>query len=402
MKTDHPSSVGPRLAIVLTHATQYYSPWFRWLRANTDLEFRVFYLSDFGLTPARDEKFGHAFAWDTDLASGYDWEIVPNTARVPDTLRYDGIRNPQLPARLRAWRPDAILLFGYNYHTHVRLVAWARLRGIPLIFRGDSHLLGRARLPLVKRLALSLLYRQFSSVTCVGEANRDYFRRFGVPDPKLFFAPHAVDATHFSATEENLRAAAHLRSELALAATTQVVLFSGKFIPQKQPRALLEAYLQLPPGDHALVLGGDGPLADDLRELAATRRDARIHFLPFANQREMPARYLMADLLVLPSRGLYETWGLSVNEAMHLGVPCLVSDHVGCQRDLVTDGQTGWVFSADEPGALAAKLQEALRALSTSREALRIAVTARIQGYTYARAASGLLSAFAHATAPRR
>jgi glycosyltransferase involved in cell wall biosynthesis len=67
----------------------------------------------------------------------------------------------------------------------------------------------------------------------------------------------------------------------------------------------------------------------------------------------MPARYLLADIFVLPSRGHYETWGLAVNEAMHLGVPCLVSDLVGCQRDLVTPGETGWVFSADDPEALA-------------------------------------------------
>jgi glycosyltransferase involved in cell wall biosynthesis len=51
----------------------------------------------------------------------------------------------------------------------------------------------------------------------------------------------------------------------------------------------------------------------------------------------MPARYLLADLFVLASRGLYETWGLAVNEAMHMGVPALVSDRVGCQRDLVRD-----------------------------------------------------------------
>ena len=141
------TSPSPRLAIVLSHATQYYSPWFRWLREETPLEFRVFYLSDFGLQPGLDEKFGVNFAWDVDLKSGYDWEIVPNTAREPDTLRFDGLRNPELPVHLRAWQPDAILLFGYNYSSHLRLIAWARLHRVPLIFRGDSHLLGRQHLP---------------------------------------------------------------------------------------------------------------------------------------------------------------------------------------------------------------------------------------------------------------
>jgi len=114
MTPPSPAPSAPRLAIVLSHATQYYSPWFRWLREKTPLTFRVFYLSDFGLKPALDVKFGVSFAWDVDLKSGYDWELVPNTARQPDTAHFGGLRNPELPARLRAWHPDAVLLFGYN------------------------------------------------------------------------------------------------------------------------------------------------------------------------------------------------------------------------------------------------------------------------------------------------
>ena len=51
-----------RLAVVLTHPTQYYSPWFRWLRAHTALAFRVFYLWDFGVAARRDPQFGVTFA----------------------------------------------------------------------------------------------------------------------------------------------------------------------------------------------------------------------------------------------------------------------------------------------------------------------------------------------------
>jgi glycosyltransferase involved in cell wall biosynthesis len=112
----------------------------------------------------------------------------------------------------------------------------------------------------------------------------------------------------------------------------------------------------------------------------------------------MPARYLLADLFVLPSRGPYETWGLAVNEAMHLGVPCLVSDEVGCQRDLVTPGETGWVFDPDDPAALEAALRRALADLGQAevRAALRAAIGRRIAGYTYAATTAGLLNALEH------
>ncbi|MDD2765421.1 MAG: glycosyltransferase, partial [Opitutaceae bacterium] len=233
-----------RLGIVLSHPTQYYSPWFRWLRAQTALEFRVFYLWDFGVARRHDPEFGAQFAWDVDLLDGYESEFVPNTARRPGTDRFRGLQNPDLIQRLAAWRPDLILLFGYRYASHLRTILWCRRQHIPLIFRGDSHLLGQPRPSLLKRCALRMLYRQFAAITYVGAANRAYFETFGVPAGRLHFAPHAVNHELFDPRHPVHRdAAARLRTELNLPPRSRVVLFAGKLVPRKQPRALLEVFL---------------------------------------------------------------------------------------------------------------------------------------------------------------
>ncbi len=98
-----------RLAVVLSHPTQYYSPWFRWLRTHTALEFRVFYLWEAGVTAQRDPGFQATVQMqDVDLLGGYESEFVPNTARSPGTDHFWGLRNPTLTvARLAAWRPGA-------------------------------------------------------------------------------------------------------------------------------------------------------------------------------------------------------------------------------------------------------------------------------------------------------
>ncbi len=383
----------PRLAIVVSHPIQYYSPWFRWLRAHTELEFKVFYLWNFGVTVQRDPQFGADFKWDVDLLSGYEHEFVPNLARDPGTHHFQGLHNPGLRARLAAWGPDAILLFGYAYRTHLGLIARAPA---PLIFRGDSHLIGQTP-SFMKRLVLRSLYARFAAVTYVGRANHDYFRTFGVPEGKLHFAPHCVDAGHFTPTAAIRDVATRLRTDLGLAGK-KIVLFAGKFVEAKQPLELLEAFLALAPADAALVFVGDGPMRAALEARAAQEPGRLVRFLPFANQSEMPVRYALADLFVLPSRGLYETWGLAVNEAMHAGVPCLVSDRVGCQRDLVTEGETGWVFPALDQDALRAALARALETLRDDTAALRQRIAARIAGYTYAAASAGLLAAYAQAT----
>jgi glycosyltransferase involved in cell wall biosynthesis len=386
-----------RLAVVLSHPTQYYSPWFRWMRSHTALEFRVFYLWDFGVTKQRDPNFGKSFEWDVDLLSGYDSEIVPNTAGKPGAEHFFGFRNPSLTGRLSAWKPDALLLFGYKWATHMRVIAWASSRAIPLIFRGDSHLIGRGLPPLHVRLALRALFSRFAAFLYVGEANREYFEAFGVPSRKLFRSPHSVNAELFDPERPGeTEAAQGLRSQLGIGPGTLVVLFAGKLVPAKQPAELLAAFLKMNPRNAALVFVGDGPERERLQAQAAAGA-ATVHFLPFANQSEMPSRYLLADLFVLPSRGTYETWGLAVNEAMHMGVPCLVSTRVGCQRDLVTHCETGWAFDPEDPQALGAALAQALADLSSTarRTEIRRAVAARISGYNYVQTTNGLVAALA-------
>lgn len=380
-----------RLAVVLSHPTQYYSPWFRWLAQNTQLQLRVFYLWDAGLKARKDPHFGVTIKWDTDLLSGYDSVFLPNRSPAPHTDTFFGLLNPSAPAALAEWEPDAILLFGYRFATHLMLIAWARLNRIPLLFRGDSHLLGRPHPSLPARLALSFLYRQFSAFACVGQANRAYFRCFGVPKRRLFLAPHSVDQDHFQDPQGKYAAqAADIRKSLGIPDSHRIILFAGKLHGGKNPAGLLEAFIALAPRDWSLIFVGDGADAPLLHTRAAAFPSLSVHFLPFANQGEMPARYQLATLFCLPSLGLYETWGLAINEAMHLGKPCLVSDLVGCQKDLVSDGITGWVFPSARPLSLADKLQEAMNApwpLFSEKARERASL------FSYAAAAKGLLQA---------
>jgi len=382
-----------RLAIVLSHPVQYYSPWFQSLRAQTDVEFKVFYLWEFGVTAQHDAQFATTFQWDVDLLSGYAYEFVPNIARDPGTHHWRGLNNPSIGARLAAWQPAAILLFGYHWLTHLRVIWWARCHRVPLLFRGDSHLLGRKKLPVYTQRLLEIIYRQFAAVTFVGEANQAYFRSLGVPPDRLFFTPHSVNANHFSPTDKTARdTATGLRRELGLSGK-RVMLFAGKFHERKQPVELLQAFLQVATNNDALVFVGDGPVKAQLHALAATRPESCVRFLPFANQSEMPSRYLLADIFVLPSRGAYETWGLAINEAMHLGLPCLVSDVVGCQRDLVIPSKTGWVFPADNLPALATTLGTALRTSPEEMQRFSQAAIETMKGYTYQQTSAGLLQA---------
>ena len=396
-----------RLAIVSSHPIQYNSPWFRYLATHGFEGMRVFYLWDGGTTETLDRGFGVKVKWDIPLLDGYDHEFVPNVARQPGTHHWRGLDNPGLADRLAAFGPEAILVFGYNYLTHYRLlfsrhsahrplasshsrlscsqssrspaVALRPPTRVPLLFRGDSHRLvpERGLHAGLRRQWLRLIYRRFAAFLFVGQANKAYFQLHGV-----FFAAAG------SAQED----AAKWKAALGVAPGKRVVLFAGKFEGKKRPRDVVAAFKQAELKDTTLLLVGNGEQEAVLREDAAGRPN--IVFAPFQNQSQMPRTYAAGDVFVLPSFGRGETWGLAVNEALCLGRPVIVSSHVGCAQDLVEPGRNGLVFPAGDVSALTAALREAF----TDPERL-CAWGARsreiIQRYDYEHATEGLRKALA-------
>lgn len=387
MSGDTPST---RLAIVSSHPTQYYAPWFRRLAENAGLEVRVFYLWDFGVRSRLDRGFGHEIRWDLPLLEGYASEFVPNWSTSPGTHHFLGLLNPGLGRAVDRFRPDAVMVYGYR-PASLTLFAASRRRRYPLLFRGDSHrLAGTGAGSRAASLLLPRVFGWFDAFLPVGTANREYFETYGVPARKLFFCPHAIDTERFGAEAAHTEPGAWRRRH-GLPEDQTVVLFVGKLVDRKRPQDLQEAVQKLGRKEVTLVFAGSGELEPELR----SRNGGESLFLGWQNQTELPACYAAADLLVLPSAGPSETWGLVVNEAMACGTACAVSEHVGCARDLIRQGKTGWTFPARNPSALASVLEKATR---DRANLAAIGLEARrhlLSGSTYAHATAGLLDAVA-------
>ena len=104
-----------------------------------------------------------------------------------------------------------------------------------------------------------------------------------------------------------------------------------------------------------LIFAGSGPLQEGMRKSFAG--NPRITFLGFINQKEMPVIYHASNVLVLPSAGPNETWGLCINEAMAAGKAVIASDACGATYDLVHEQQNGFVFKKNNPALLQQQLQ---------------------------------------------
>jgi glycosyltransferase involved in cell wall biosynthesis len=349
-----------RLAIISTHPIQYNAPVFRALARSKSLRPRVFFTwSQTASESVVDPGFGRTVTWDIPLLEGYEFEFVPNAARRPGTDHFQGLRNPTLTRSIETWGADAVLVFGWNLHSHLRALRYFRKR-IPVFFRGDSTLLDRrsAWKTLARRVFLGWIYRQVDVAIAVGSNNRDYYRWCGLAEDRIAFAPHAIDTRRFADPQNShTELAGQWRRELAIPSTARAIVFAGKLQPKKDPFLLMDAFLRCGAPGH-LIFVGSGELEAQLRARARGRAD--VHFLPFQNQSAMPAVYRLGDIFALPSRGPGETWGLALNEAMASRRPVIAGSKVGAARDLIAESVNGWVFESGDLEQLTAVVRRAL------------------------------------------
>jgi glycosyltransferase involved in cell wall biosynthesis len=342
-------SRGTRLAIIVSHPIQYYVPLYRRLAQRDDMVSKVFFTWHGGGQSQFDHGFKQPVQWDIPLTGGYESELVPNVAARPGTHHFWGLRNPELVARVQAWKPDAIHLTGYSFASHLGAMREFNRRGVPLFFRGDSHLLD-ARRKLrwwLKRSVLRTIFQWPTSFLYVGKANRAYYEAFGVGPERLFYCPHSIETKRFLDWDGRYEIEAqNWRRSLGFSPATRVLLFAGKFEAKKRPLELMDAFARRGAAHWQLLMVGNGGFDAEVRRRAAARPDL-FRVLPFQNQSKMPIVYRLGDVFALPS-AYDETWGLAVNEALACGRPVLVSDRVGCAADVVEAGLNGQIFHVDD------------------------------------------------------
>lgn len=226
-----------------------------------------------------------------------------------------------------------------------RLIVWATLS------QRTEAVRGRLRLFLRK-----FILRHADACFVHGGDGEDYVRLLGyqgtvvhtpyVLDPHLFKGSSRVPDDHV------------LR-----------LLYTGAFAERKGVVPFTEALCgwcrQHPERQVLFRLAGAGPELERLRAIELPP-NLHVEFLGFLNTAALLEAYREASLYVLPSLG--DEWALVINEALCMGVPVLGSRHAQAAVELVTEGETGWLFDPES----GADTQRGLQlALGTSRARLR-------------------------------
>lgn len=348
-----------KVLIFATHPIQYQVPIYQLLSKKVDL--KVIYLLKQTKKGQADSGFGVEFEWDIPLLEGYNYEYLTNLSPNPTSSKMDGIvlDKKEIDALFKKENADAAIIHGWFPKGLKQIISYCYKHKIKTICRGDSTLLMTAN-PLkkiLKEVYIRNIIKKIDSFLYVGEENKKYYRHYGIKPKNLFPGLHCVNTDFFKNGYSNIIKKNVLKNEITIG-------FSGKFIEKKQPLLLLKAInnSEYKNSIKAFFIG-DGPLKKIMEDFTH-KNEINIEFTGFLNQTEIIEKgYSKIDTLVLPSK-YNETWGLVVNEVMTGGIPCIVSDKVGCHSDLIDEGKTGFTFKTGNVKDLTKKLDQFIKLLN--------------------------------------
>jgi len=298
-------------------------------------------LSVFAGEPRADEAIPSA-----DKLSIAKWQRVRNIHFFVGSLY--ACFQPGLTEWLDDLNPDALIVeANLRYISTPAAVRWMHARNRPVIGWGLGAPTLRGPLAGFRTRFL----KQFDALIAYSQRGAAEYRALGFPADRVFVAPNSATSRPKNEPVERTKNT-----------DKPIVLYVGRLQTRKRIDSLLGACAALPTKlQPRLQIVGYGPALADLRTLAASIYPKT----EFAGQRfgaELETFFDQADLFVLPGTG-----GLAVQQAMAHGLPVIVAEGDGSQKDMVQPGN-GWLLPTGDDAALQAALADALSDMARLRK----------------------------------
>jgi len=338
----------------------------------------------------------------TPLAQGND--RLPPGIRELKQMRATGERIRQLVNELR---PSVL-------HAHspvlnaIPALSIGKRQGIPVVYElralwedaavdHGTTKQGSLRYLLSRRLETYALLRADQITTICEGLRKDIVSR-GIPTDRVTVIPNAVDTDAF---QPGSTPDPELRRQLGLGSAT-VLGFAGSFYGYEGLDLLIDALALLirrRPHTKLLLVGG-GPEDEALKTSAAAKDlGGKVLFVGRVPHEQVQRYYNLIDVLVYPRRAMRLTdlvTPLKPLEAMAQG-RILVASDVGGHRELIRDGETGFLFRAGDTGHLASTIE---RVLESQDQWPRVRTAGRRfveSERTWARSVSGYVEVYGRA-----
>ena len=286
--------------------------------------------------------------------------------------RYAGYFVPIFPSHskkvIREMNPDVVHIQGIAVMALKGLVAAHRLK-IPVIVTFHTMVADTMKyyspIRMPQKTAERLVWRYLKyfsrwvdAFVAPSQSTADELRAHGLRIRDLRIIPTPIDVRRFPSDADG----SDIRKRYGID-DKKVVVCIGRVSFEKDIDLVIKAVAGMDE-DVVLLIVGDGPAADSLKELAKRLgAEKRVIFAGFQTE-GLGNFYCAGDAAVTASR--FETQCLCALEAMHYGIPIACAD-ARALADYIEDGVNGFLFDSN-PESCAAALKKALNADDTIRK----------------------------------
>lgn len=257
---------------------------------------------------------------------------------------------------------DLIILGGYEQPSYIIISVLCKIFNKPYVLLFDGICCNKIyeRQNTLIRVAKSIVIHNSKAILGNGKVSKEYFTRiFGYDEDRIYNQYLSVDTNKINELYDNrAELKRELRKKLNINEEDRVLIFSGRLIDIKNVENVIKALAQLNKTNLVFLITGGGPLENGLKIMAGQLgvRVIITGFIP--KQEELFKHYFCGDALILPS--VYDVWGLVVNEAMSAGLPVIVSKICGCSKDLVYEGENGYIIDPLDIRDIGSKINRVL------------------------------------------
>jgi len=316
------------------------------------IEYAVYYLSK-GLI-----KLGNEVKVITSkIGYGKSRSRIDNI-KVRRTSAFTFLKSPislTLLPRLFKEKPDVIHLH-YPHPFFIDIGAFfARLRGIPYVVHSHGN---EISLPGWKNI-FAKIYNMIFFNHALNHANAiitntskvipqsKYFKKY---KDKIYTIPHGIDLDRFTKKETELK------SQLGLD-DCKIIMFTGALRQYKGLNYLIDAMKSVVEKvpEARLIIIGKGDMEKELYALVKKLKlEKYVMFQGFIDQEKLLEFYSIADLFVLPSPTIEESFGMVAFEACAMEVPAIVTNGCGVS-EIFEREKIDTIVEPRNPEAIASK-----------------------------------------------
>lgn len=287
-----------------------------------------------------------------------DVRLVPLVDERPDSAAYDG--GHELMARPSALVPPTeVLAHRYTALTDARLRAFLDTTDADVLVAtrpalvvvlaehgprhairiGQEHLSYDNHVPGVRAALNEALARLDAFVTVSARDAADHHRHLPGLRTRITDIPNAAPRPRAEPSD--------LRAPLVVAA--------GRLVPVKRYDLLVEAFAKVVAErpERRLRIHGQGPERANLRAAVAAH-GLGDHVFLMGPHTTLETEWAKASVAVVSSA--WESFGMTILEAMHAGVPVVATDCPHGPGEIITDGSDGLLVPPGDPDALATGL----------------------------------------------